>query len=188
MRALIRSTAIVVMAIVVTLATTASAQAQVTRDTATTAQPPAVSTDVATVDSIVSALYQTISGPVGQPRQWARFYSLLDPAVQFIPTGCDSAGHCHRRIFTAEQYQQAADSLLQALGFREQSLVNHVERYGNIAHVFSSYASFRRDETTPFQRGINSIQLFWDGHRWWIVSVFWDGERPGNPLPQDMEG
>jgi hypothetical protein len=160
--------------------------AQATPDSATH-RPPAVSTDVGSIDSIVAALYQTISGPVGAPRQWTRFYSLLDPAVRFIPTGCDSTGGCHRRIFTAEQYQERADSVLRALGFRETALVNKVERFGNIAHVFSSYASYRRDETKPFSRGINSIQLFWDGHRWWVLSVFWDSERMGNALPGEME-
>ena len=160
--------------------------AQATPDS-DTHRPPAVSTDVGSIDSIVSALYQTISGPVGAPRQWTRFYSLLDPAVRFIPTGCDSTGGCHRRIFTAEQYQERADSVLRALGFRETALVNKVERFGNIAHVFSSYASFRGDETKPFSRGINSIQLFWDGHRWWVLSVFWDSERMGNALPGAME-
>ena len=161
--------------------------AQATPDS-TTHRPPAVSTDVGSIDSIVSALYQTISGPVGAPRQWVRFYSLMDPAARLIPTGCDTAGNCRRRILTPEQYQHGADSLLTALGFHETALVNKVERFGNIAHVFSSYASFRRDETKPFSRGINSIQLFWDGHRWWVLNVFWDSERMGNALAPDMGG
>jgi hypothetical protein len=54
--------------------------------------------------------------------------------------------------------------------------------------VFSSYESFRRDETRPLSRGINSIQLFWDGHRWWVISIFWDSERMGNALPGEMGG
>ena len=33
-------------------------------------------------------------------------------------------------------------------------------------------------------RGINSIELFWDGKRWWIVTIFWQGEGPDNPLPE----
>jgi hypothetical protein len=161
--------------------------AQATRDS-TVHRPPAVSTDVGSIDSIVSALYQTISGPVGAERQWARFFSLMDPAARLIPTGCDTVGNCRRRILTAEEYQQRSDSVLKALGFREKALVNKVERFGNIAHVFSSYESFRRDETKPFSRGINSIQLFWDGHRWWVLSIFWDSERMGNALPQAMGG
>jgi hypothetical protein len=161
--------------------------AQATPDSATH-RPPAVSTDVGSIDSIVSALYQTISGPVGAPRQWARFFSLMDPAARLIPTGCDTIGNCRRRILTPEQYQHGADSLLTALGFHEAALVNKVERFGNVAHVFSSYASFRRDETKPFSRGVNSIQLFWDGHRWWVLNVFWDSERMGNALPGEMGG
>ena len=56
-----------------------------------------------------------------------------------------------------------------------------------MAQAFSSYQSFRRGEPAPFARGINSIQLFWDGQRWWIMSIFWDAERPGNPLPAAFE-
>ena len=33
-------------------------------------------------------------------------------------------------------------------------------------------------------RGINSIQLFYDGTRWWVLSVFWDNERPDQPIPE----
>ena len=161
--------------------------AQASRDS-TVHRPPAVSTDVGSIDSIVSALYQTISGPVGAERQWARFFSLMDPAARLIPTGCDTVGNCRRRILTADEYQQRSDSVLKAVGFHEKALVNKVERFGNIAHVFSSYESFRRDETRPFSRGINSIQLFWDGHRWWVLSIFWDSERMGNALSRDMGG
>jgi hypothetical protein len=34
-------------------------------------------------------------------------------------------------------------------------------------------------------RGINSIELFWDGKRWWIASAVWDDERPDNPIPRE---
>ncbi len=61
------------------------------------------------------------------------------------------------------------------------------ERYGAIAQAFSSYASHRGEETISFARGINSIELFWDGSRWWIMSVFWDSEQPENPLPPAFE-
>ena len=167
------------------LAPTLHAQARVD---STVHRPPAAASDVGTIDSIISALYQTISGPVGAPRQWDRFFSLMDPAARLVPTGCDTAGNCRRRVLTAEAYQQGSDSILKAVGFHEKALVNKVERFGNIAHVFSSYASYRGDETAPFSRGINSIQLFWDGHRWWVISIFWDSERMGNALPGEMGG
>jgi hypothetical protein len=33
-------------------------------------------------------------------------------------------------------------------------------------------------------RGINSIQLWNDGKRWWIVNIFWQSETPDNPIPE----
>mgnify|MGYP006381160365 FL=1 len=148
---------------------------------------PARAADVGSIDSIITTLYAVISGPVGAPRQWDRFHSLMHPQARLIPTGCDSTGACRTRIMTPAEYQQRADSLLVAVGFTELELKRTTERYGTVAHAFSSYQSFRRGETTPFARGINSIQLFWDGQRWWIMSIFWDAERPGNPLPATFE-
>ncbi|HMU61377.1 MAG TPA: hypothetical protein PKA66_06305 [Gemmatimonadales bacterium] len=148
---------------------------------------PAHEADVRSIDSIITALYAVISGPIGEPRQWDRFHSLMHPDARLIPTGCDTAGACRLRIMTPAEYQSRADSFLVASGFTERELHRTVERYGAIAHAFSSYASFRGTEPTPFARGINSIQLFWDGTRWWVLSVFWDAERPSNPLPSSFE-
>jgi hypothetical protein len=139
--------------------------------------------DVGTIDSIIPALYATISGPVGQPRDWPRMRSLFHPDARLMPTGCNPAGACRVRILTPDEYRQRSDTLLVNTGFREREIDRKVERFGNVAHVWSTYESFRRDETTPFMRGINSIQLLWDGKRWWVMSVFWDNERKGNPLP-----
>ncbi len=154
------------------------------------AQSPssADSADVASIDGVIGALYATISGPAGQPRQWDRFFSLMHPDARLVPTGCPADGPCRLRVWTPEEYRAAADSFLVAEGFHERELTRRTERYGTVAHAFSSYASFRRGEAAPFARGINSIQLFHDGQRWWVLSVYWDSERPGNPLPADFEG
>ncbi len=56
-------------------------------------------------------------------------------------------------------------------------------RFGNIAHVLSFYEARRARGGAPFLRGANSFQLWWDGHRWWILSVLWDNEREGVRLP-----
>ena len=50
--------------------------------------------------------------------------------------------------------------------------------------MFSTYESRRTSaDPAPFARGINSIQLWFDGRRWWIVTVYWESERPNNPIP-----
>jgi len=63
-------------------------------------------------------------------------------------------------------------------------VAHRIERFGNIAHVVSVYeARHAPDDAVPFRRGVNSIQLCWDGSRWRVVSVLWDTERDGNPIP-----
>ncbi len=74
---------------------------------------------------------------------------------------------------------------LEASGFFEREISRKTEAYGNIMHVFSTYESRRTADLSekPFARGINSIQLLKDGNRWWVVSIFWDAERPGTEIP-----
>ena len=151
------------------------------------AAPVANPADVGTIDSIIPVLYAVISGPVGAPRQWDRMRTLFHPEARLIPTGCGPSGECGARIMTVAGYMERADSMLRAVGFREVEIARRTVRYGNVAHAFSTYESYRRDETAPFTRGINSIQLLWDGRRWWIMNVFWDSERPGNPIPAEFE-
>ena len=69
-------------------------------------------------------------------------------------------------------------------GFYENEVARKVETYGNITHVFSTYASYhsKKDEK-PFVRGINSFQLLFDGTRWWVVTIYWQGETADNPIP-----
>ena len=62
-------------------------------------------------------------------------------------------------------------------------MARRTERYGKIAHAFSTYESRREPEGEPFERGINSFQLLKDSERWWIVTIYWEAERADNPIP-----
>jgi len=148
--------------------------------------PPANPADVATMDSIISAVYDVISGPAKAPRNWDRFRSLFVPGARMIPTGRRPTGEVLSRVLTPEDYIQRSGPLLEQNGFFEREISKRVERYANIAHVFSTYESkHARDEEKPFARGINSFQLMNDGKRWWIVTIFWQGEDDKNPLPAE---
>lgn len=146
--------------------------------------PVARDDDVKSVDAILGALYAVISGPAGEGRDWDRFRSLFAPGARLIPTSVRPDGGSVARVFTPEDYAQRAAEYLQQQGFFEREIARQEESFGNIAQVFSTYESrHAAEDAQPFARGINSIQLLRDGQRWWIVTIFWDSERPGNPIP-----
>ena len=148
---------------------------------------PARPDDVASIDAIIAALYEVISGPAGQKRDWDRFRSLFAPGARLIPTGRRQDGTHGMRVITPDEYATNIGPQLESGGFFEREIGRRTERYGAVAHVFSAYDSKRTAaDTMPFARGINSIQLFNDGRRWWVVSIFWDSERRDNPIPADI--
>ena len=151
------------------------------------APAPAVAADpkdVASQDAIIAALYDVISGPAGQKRNWDRFRSLFLPGARLIPTGVGQDMKGRARVMTPDDYATSSGPRLEEGGFFEREISRTSETFGNVTHAFSTYDSKRTAaDEKPFARGINSIQLFNDGTRWWVVTVFWDSERKENPIP-----
>lgn len=146
--------------------------------------PAAAAADVESIDAIIAAVYEVISGPAGERRDWDRFRSLFVPGARLIPTGRAADGTVRHRVMTPDEYATTSGPVLEERGFFEAEIGRTTERFGNIAHLFSSYDSKRTlADPEPFARGINSFQLLYDGARWWIVSIFWDSETPDNPIP-----
>jgi hypothetical protein len=151
--------------------------------------PPGKASDVGSLDAIIGALYDVISGPAGQKRDWDRFNSLFVPGARLIPTAKAQDGTVRHRVQTAAEYQATSGPVLEQNGFFEKEVHRVADTYGNITQLFSTYESRRTAaDAQPFARGINSIQLLNDGLRWWIVSIFWDSERADNPLPAKYLG
>ena len=147
--------------------------------------PPANPADVSSIDSIIAAVYDVISGPVGQKRDWDRMRSLFVPGARLIPTGRRPTGEVGSRVSTVEEYITRSSPFLETQGFFEREVARRTETFGSIAHAFSTYESrHKADDPKPFMRGINSIQLMNDGKRWWIVTIFWQGEDEKSPLPE----
>lgn len=152
---------------------------------ADSAPPRANPADVASLDAIVTALYDVISGPAGQARDWNRFRSLFISGARLIPTAHPANAPAVTRVMTPEQYAERAATGLTRSGFFEREIGRTTDQFGAVTHIFSAYESKRAaSDPKPFQRGINSIQLFNDGTRWYVVTIFWDGERPDNPIPE----
>ena len=151
----------------------------------TTAAPPqARPEDVASVEAVLAATYDVISGPAGQPRDWDRFRSLFAPGARLIPVGCDSTRTtCRSRPRTPDEFARDAGEYFKNNAFYEREAHRVVEQYGHIAHAFSTYESRNAPDAKPFVRGINSFQLFHDGKRWWVVTIFWNDEGSAGAIP-----
>ncbi len=139
--------------------------------------------DVSTIDGVMKAFYEVISGPAGQPRQWSRDRTLYIPDVRFVAMSEDKNGQPVAQVASHQQFVDYADPVLVKNGFYEAETHRVTQRFGNILHVFSTYESRQKAGGPVIARGINSVELFWDGKRWWIASNIWDDERPDNPLP-----
>lgn len=141
--------------------------------------------DVGSMEAILAAVYESISGPAGQKRDWDRMRSLFVPGARLIPAVYRPDSAPTLRMLEVEQYITTVGPRLEANGFFEREVAHRTERYGGVVHVFSTYESRRlASDPKPFARGINSFQLWYDGKRWWIVTIYWEAERPDNPIPE----
>ena len=140
--------------------------------------------DISSIDNIITALYASISGEKGEARDWERFKHLFAEGALLIPTQDVDTAYAYRQM-TPDNYVKRASKWFNETGFFEEELHRETEQFANIAHVFSTYASRRTAEGEIFMRGINSIQLFYDGNRWWILSVYWAAESEKHPIPSN---
>ncbi len=141
--------------------------------------------DVASMDSLIKATYDVISGPAGQKRDWDRMRSLFAEKAALSAAVKTRSGKIRYIPMDVEGYIKRSGPYLEQNGFFEHEIARHVDSFGNIAQVFSTYESRNKaDDKKPFERGINSFQLLNDGERWWIVSIYWQGEDSTTPLPR----
>lgn len=143
-------------------------------------------TDTQSTEAIIHALYDTISGPAGEERDWDRFRALFLPDARLMRTSMAADGSPHVSVMDVEVYVEDTTAYFRQESFYEREIAHRVDAFGNIAHVWSVYEACRQpDDAEPFKRGINSVQLFYDGRRWWVANVLWDNEREDNPIPAE---
>ena len=146
--------------------------------------------DVDSIEAIVRALYETISGPAG-PKDWERERHLMHPTARMmrgLPAGAPAAvpPTPGLRVFSSEEFILQTIPGLLAEDFYEIETGREIFRFGRWAFVASAYASSRGPAEPPFARGMNGIQLWYDAGRWWVMSVIWDWESAENPIPERL--
>ena len=146
------------------------------------APPAAAPADVESIDAIIAALYDVISGPAGE-RDWNRFRSLFAPNATLSPMAPRGDGSTPVTVISPEQYVQWGGAYFVDNAFYEREAARHLERFGNVANAMSFYQSRHAAEEEPFTRGVNTITLLHDGNRWYVLSIAWDEVREGLPAP-----
>ena len=141
--------------------------------------------DVLTIDGIIKAYYEVISGPAGEPRNWERDNSLHHPDALIAVTGKNKSKASY--IITQSLNEYHEDFGVPKSGFWEYETHRKVQSFGNITHVWSTYETKKEKNGDITARGINSIQLYNDGTRYWILSWMFDSERSDNPLPKEND-
>lgn len=142
-----------------------------------------------TINGIITALYEVISGPAGE-RDWDRFTGLFTDNAIMGSVGKNSEGVEVYRKMTPGSYAERNGPFFLENGFWETEIGRTVDRFGSVVHVFSAYQFVVGDDPDGevARRGINSIQLIHEADRWWIASIQWTSETEDNPLPPNMTG
>jgi len=166
--------------------TEANAEAGAAVQPETPVQPEANPADVESIDAIIAALYDVISGPAGE-RDWDRFRSLFAPGAVLSAMVPRPDGSHPARVFTYEDYVRFGGTYFMENAFFERESGRKLLRFGNVANAMSAYESRNAVDEEPFTHGINTITLVTDGDRWYVVSIAWDEIRDENPMPDWIE-
>lgn len=145
--------------------------------------------DVASPESLVAALYDVISGPADEERDWDRFRGLFLPGSRLVlgrrPDGGPGAGE-ELAVADIEEFIPAAATQYAEDGFWEREIAGRVDRFGHVAHAWSTYETrVGSPGSEPVARGINSIQMVREAGRWRIAAIAWDVELPGQRIPRE---
>lgn len=141
--------------------------------------------DVGSVDGIMRAFYEVTNVAPDAPRQWGRDRTLYVPWIRFVALGPGTTGRSSVTVFTHQAFVDATEPLIQK-GFVEREIFRTTRRYGNMVHVDSTYETLVGVEKPVRGRGVNSLDLYFDGQRWWVASVIWQSEDPAHPIPPEL--
>ncbi|HLK18420.1 MAG TPA: hypothetical protein VKT81_05665 [Bryobacteraceae bacterium] len=147
---------------------------------------PVHAADTDSIDSVMKAVYEVISGPAGAPRDWARFKALFADGGRLIPVRTTKEGTAPA-VMTPEDYEKRGTAIFEKTAFYETEVSRRLETFGDIAHAFSTYESRHAPGEKPFARGINSFQLVKVNGAWKVMTIFWEAESPNNPIPEKYD-
>lgn len=144
------------------------------------------SNDVKSIDSIIKASYEVVSGEKGAKRQWERDRFIHHPNAIYSFT--DRQNEVTKQvIMSVKEFHQETDNMIMETAFYESEVNRETRIFGNIAHVWSTYQTQLQKDGPVMRRGINSIQLIFENERWSIISWIFDKELKSNKIPKSFD-
>ena len=137
--------------------------------------------DVQTLDGIMKAYYEVVSGPAGSFPDKERDFAIHIPDAQVIIMADDGKGNVIPNRMTIAQFHERFSEARET-GFFEYEISRETSQYGAMTHIWSTYEWKATQDGPVGGRGINSIQLYHDGHRWWIAAEIFDTRN--KPVPE----
>lgn len=148
------------------------------------AQSKKYENDVTTIDALIKASYEVVSGEKGASRQWERDNYLHHPKAvySFFDRKKEK-----QTTMTLDEFHKETDDMIFETAFYESEVNREVRLFGNIAHVWSTYETKLQKDGPIARRGINSIQLIYENNRWYIISWIFSGETKTNNIPKTFD-
>ena len=138
--------------------------------------------DVGSVDGIMKAYYEIVSGPGSHVRDVARDKSIHHPDARVYYPSSPGNGPARVTAMSVEEYHRASAPAFKE-GFYEKEIARTVQQFGPSIHVWSTYESRKTPDGPVIERGINNLILLYDGKRYAILAETFGRETKDNPLP-----
>jgi hypothetical protein len=129
---------------------------------------------------IPAAIDAAITGPADKDRSCMK--ALFIPEARLIVVSIGADGAPSYTILTLDDWIARVKARGHSL-LEEKQLKFHVEHYGNIVHLWSTYAL--HSDGKQVARGINSIQAIKEAGGWRVMGIMWQAESATVPLPKE---
>lgn len=107
------------------------------------------------------------------------------PWIRFVALGSGENGRPVAKVWTHPEFVGATEPLVKK-GFTEREIFRTTRHYGNMVHVDSTYEVLVGGGNPVPSRGVNSLDLYFEGTRWWVASVVWQSEDAAHPIPPEL--
>ncbi|MBK7434072.1 MAG: hypothetical protein IPI66_09355 [Chitinophagaceae bacterium] len=139
--------------------------------------------EVGTLDGIMKAYYEVVSVKKGEKISYPRDSALHAPKALVGLPARTKEGKFYMKLVSLKEYHLMSDAGLEKDGFDEKEISRKVESFGAMYHVWSTYESRNVADGPLIDRGINSIELYFDGTRFWITSWSFENESKDQKIP-----